>query len=193
MNSTVVDHDNTVTLCRFVHFMRDQDDRDAVIAVQQLDRPHDLFSALRIKHRSRLVQHDAVRAHRNDARDRHALLLSAGKLMRCMLAVLIHADRMERLIDARAHLVRRDTEIFKPERNVLLHDGRNDLVIRVLEHHADMLPDLQQLFLVFGIHARDRDRALRWEQNRIQQLCHGRFAGAVMPQHRDQLTVFKFQ
>ena len=189
----VIDDDHAVALRRLVHFMRNQDHRDAVIAVEQPDRPHDFLSALRIEHRCRFIQHDAVRPHRDDARNRNTLLLAARKLVRRMIPIFIHADRLQRLIDTHTHLITRYAEVFKPERYILFHNRRDDLVIGILEYHADMLPDVQKLFFVLCVHPGNRDLAFGRQQYCIQKLCKRRFARAVMPQHRDKLAVFKFQ
>ena len=58
--------------------------------------------------------------------------------VRRMLAQLIHADLAESRIHAAADLLRRDAEVFGAKRHIVLHDVCDDLVIRVLEHHADV-------------------------------------------------------
>ena len=76
--------------------------------------------------------------HRDNSRNGDALLLTAGKLVRCMLAVLVHVDLLSvpsstRLADFRLRSIPR---FSGRERHVLLNNGRDELVIRVLLHKA---------------------------------------------------------
>ena len=93
--------------------------------------------SLRVEHGRRLVQHDYLRLHGDNTGDGDALLLPAGEEMGGVLAQLIHADLRERRVHAAAYLLRRHAEVFRREGHVVLNDVRNDLVVRVLEHHAD--------------------------------------------------------
>jgi hypothetical protein len=69
-----------------VRLVRDQQDGDAALLVQLLERAHDLLAGLRIEVAGRLVgQHQRRIAHQR-AGDRHPLLLAAGQLVRRALA-----------------------------------------------------------------------------------------------------------
>ena len=54
---------------------------------------------LRVERRQRLVEQQHTRTHGKRARDRHALLLSAGQFAREALEKLLHADDAKRVID----------------------------------------------------------------------------------------------
>ena len=85
--------------------VRDQDHGDALFTVEPLDGIEHLAAALRVKHGSRLVEHDALRLHGQHACDGHTLLLSAGEQLRRIGPVFVHADGTERIIDAPADLL----------------------------------------------------------------------------------------
>jgi hypothetical protein len=99
----------------------------------------------RVEHGGGLVQHEAVRVHGHDARDGHALLLPAGQLVRRAVAVFVDAGHLHRGVDPGADLGRGHAQIFEGERHVLLDDGGDDLVVRVLEHHAHLLADVVEM------------------------------------------------
>ena len=126
---------------RLVHMVRDQDHGNALFTVEPLDGIEHLAAALRVKHGGRLVEHDALRLHGQHACDGHTLLLSAGEQLRRIGPVFVHADGAERIVDAPADLLRRDTEVFGREGHILLDHVRDDLVVGVLKDHADVLPD----------------------------------------------------
>ena len=164
--------------------VRDEHDRDALLAAQALDGVNDLAPALRVEHRRRLVEHDALRAHGDHARDGDALLLPAGEQVRRVRAVFIHPHLPQRLIDAAANFIRRDAEVFRRERHVLLDHVRDDLVVRVLKHHADAAPDLQQQRLILRIHAPDVHATALRQQNGVKMLGERGLSAPVVPQHR---------
>ena len=97
-------------------------------------------------------------SHGDHARDGHALLLSAGEKVRRVTRELLHPDGGERVVDAAADLLRRYAEVLRREGDVLLHHVRDDLVIRILEYHADAAADLEQTRLVARVHPLDIHR-----------------------------------
>ena len=103
-----------------------------------------------------------------------------------MRAVFIHAHGLQRRIHAPLDLIARHTEIFRRKGDILFDDVRDDLVVRVLEHHAHRLADRQQQFLVLRVHAVDRDAAARRQQDRVEMLGERRFAAAVVAKHGDK-------
>ena len=89
----------------------------------------------RVEIRQRLIQEQAARANDERPRERHALLLAAGKLIDLPLAKRAHLHRIERLPDAFRDLRRRHAPLFESERDVLRH--RHVWPQRVaLKHHA---------------------------------------------------------
>ena len=85
--------------------MRNKKDGYAHLAVQAADCVKYFTPAARVEHRRRFIEHYAARLHGNYAGDSHALLLTAGELMRLTQAVVIHSDRLERIVDPAAYLI----------------------------------------------------------------------------------------
>ena len=106
-----------------------------------------------------------------------------------MLAVLVHIDLFQCVVDALADFRLRNSHVLRRERNVLLDNGSNELVIRILEYHAHRLADIKQLVLVGGIYARDRDLAGGRREYRVEVLRKRGFSAAVVTQHRKELPL----
>ena len=113
--------------------------------------------------------------------------------MGCMAGEFRHAHRRQRVVHAAANLLARDAQILRGEGHVLLHHVGNDLVIRVLEHHAHAAADLQQQGLVPGVHTLYIHRAAAGQQHRVHMLGQSGFAGAVMAQHHHEAAPFNGQ
>ena len=143
----------------FVHVVGDEDDRDALLAVELFDGREHLAPADGVEHGGRLVEHDALGLHRQHARDGDALLLSAGEQVRRVLDELRHADGLERVVYAISDLGARHAQILRCECDVLFDDIRHDLVVRVLEHHAHAPANFKQERFVHRVHALDIDIA----------------------------------
>ena len=112
--------------------------------------------------------------------------------MRRMPPELAHPDGRQRVVHPFPYLRRRNAEILRPERHVFLDDRRDKLIIRVLEHHPDPSPVLEQL--VLGEIRRRYIKpvnhyppALR-RDNQIKQLRQRRLPRPVMTEHRDERT-----
>ena len=88
-----------------------------------------------------------------------------------------------------AHLVLRHTEVFQRKGHVLFHYGGNDLVVRVLEHHAHGLADIVELLFVCGVHALHIHLAALGQQNGVEVLGQRGFTAAVCTQHRHEFPV----
>ena len=72
--------DHPVGVGRDVGFMGDDDDGNAALAVERLQRLHDLVRVAGIEIAGRLVGKQQDRIIDQCARDRHPLLLAAGQL-----------------------------------------------------------------------------------------------------------------
>ena len=155
---------------------------------QLADGLHDLRAAVGVKHGGRLVQHKAVRPHGNDACDGDALLLPAGQLIRRGVALFVDAGQFHGFVDAGADLLRRHAEVLRRKGDILLDDGGDDLVVRILEHHADLLAHIVEVIFVAGVHPLDQHRARFGQQNGIEMLCQRGLAAAVRAQHGDKLA-----
>ena len=163
--------------------MRNEHDRDALLAAELGRRVDDLAPAGRVEHGRRLVKHDALGPHGDDARDGHALLLSAGEQVRRVQAKIIHADLLQGCIHPCAYFLRRDAEILGREGYVILDDVGDDLVIRILKDHAHRGAHGQKIVLVGRVHAVDIHLAAGRQQDGIEMLGERALAGAVVPQH----------
>ncbi|MPN11017.1 hypothetical protein SDC9_158315 [bioreactor metagenome] len=84
-------------------------------------------------------------------------------------------------------------KVFKPESHILAHHGGDDLVIRVLEHHAAALADLPGIFIIRRIHAADKDLAGRRRIQAVEQLGDRRLAGAVVTKQGHKLAPLDIQ
>ena len=98
-----------------------------------------------------------------------------------------HIHSRERLIDAPADLSGRHAEILRAERHIILDDRRDELIVRILEHHADLLPDAPDLRLLPRIDAVDAAHPLRRQQQRIEMLRERRLPRPIRAEHRDEL------
>ena len=108
--------------------------------------------------------------------------------MGCALPELVDARHLHGVIDAAAHLLRRDAEVFQRKGHVLFHHRRHDLVVGALEHHAHGLADVVELVLVGGVHPLDVHLALLRQEDGIEMLGKGRLAAAVRAQHGHELA-----
>ena len=125
--------------------------------------------------------------HGNHTGNRHALLLTAGKVVGCTLAVFVDAGHLHGVVHPAAHLVLRHAEVFQRKGDIFLHHGGNDLVVRVLEHHAHGLADIVEFLFVCGVHALHIHLAALRQQNGVEVLRQRGFAAAVCTQHRHEL------
>ena len=88
--------------------------------------------------------------------------------MRRCRAVALHADGRECVSHALADLRRLYAEVFRPEGDVVLDDGSDDLIVGILEHHAHELADAPKLLRLLRIQPRDRTSALGRQEERIE-------------------------
>ena len=94
----------------------------------------------RVELGGRLVEDEDARAHRHDARDRHALLLAAGQRERLAVGEVADRQALQRRVDPRVHLVARHAQVLEAERE-LLADGQlrcGQLVGRCREDDPDL-------------------------------------------------------
>ncbi len=79
---------------------------------------------------------------------------------------------------------RGNPQVLRAKGHVLLYHAGDNLVVGVLEHHAHLAADIQQLRLVAGIHAVHIDLAPGGEEDGVKMLGQGGFARTVVAQHR---------
>jgi hypothetical protein len=180
----IQDH-NAVRVHSLAHEVRHRHDRDALLTVEPPHNRQHFGAAERIEHCCCLVQHQHVGLHRQHAGDTDALLLPAGKLMCGALTILLHLHAVERPIDAAQNFWPRHAQIFRAKGDILLNDGRYDLVVGVLKDHADGVADGAQAGALLRVPRFDPDIAGRGQEQRVEMLCQRRLAGAVVPQQHD--------
>ena len=112
-----------------------------------------------------------MRLHGDRPRDGDALLLSARKQMRRSLCVRLHTNKCKRILHARTNLCGGHTEVFGTECNIVRNNCRNELVIRVLEHHADLLSYVPSPCLVLRIPSAYPARSITRQEESVQMSC----------------------
>ena len=113
--------------------------------------------------------------------------------MRRMAGVFRHAHSLQGIVHPLADLRRGHAQVLRGEGHVLLHNVGNDLVIRVLEHHADTPPYLQQQRRVRRVHPLHPHLAAGGQQHCVHVLGQGGFAGAVVAQDGHKAPFFNLQ
>ena len=129
--------DDAVGADHLVHLLGHVDDGEAAFA-QPAHRLEHLGAAGGVQHRGRLVEHQGSARHGEDAGERRALLLAAGEQVRLPGLELRQPEPLEHLVDPGADRLRRPRQVLEAERHVVLHALRHELVLRVLEEHADV-------------------------------------------------------
>ena len=100
-----------------------------------------------------------------------------------------HVDGLERLMHALADLIGRHAEVLGAKGHVVLDDRRDELVVGILEDHADLLADLPELRRVgrrCRVEAADAAGPRRRQQECIEVLRERRLARAIRPEDRDE-------
>ena len=183
-------HDNH-TVCKncLFHIVGDQDDRHILRPVQLPDRSDHLFAPARVEHCGSFIQHDALRMHGNHARDRDTLLLSPAQAVRRPSSHFPHAHCPERLFHPFPDVRRRNPLVLQPEAHILLHYGSNDLVVRILEHHARTLTDLPDISRIQGIIPIYIQRPAIRHKKGIQMPGKRGFPRSIVTQNRNELPL----
>src|SRR5215213_5677268 len=94
LDAAVLEDDDAVGVGRDVRLVRDEDERDASLAVEALEDVHHLDRGARVERARRLVGEDELRVVDERARNRHALLLAARELVRVVLLAPGQAHRV---------------------------------------------------------------------------------------------------
>lgn len=127
---------------RQVDVVRGHDHRGAGRAQARQDVQQPLLT-VRVQARRRLVQDQHPRSHRHRAGYRRALALPVREQVRRAVPQRRDVQRGERRVHPGPDLVRRQPQVHRAEGDVLLHRGREQLVVRVLDHqlHRGAQPD----------------------------------------------------
>src|SRR5581483_6715920 len=141
LDAAAIHHDDTIgELERFFLIVRDEDRGVAGAIVQRAEPAPQILAHLRIERAERLVEQQHARLDRERARERNALLLPAGELVRIALLQSRQLHELEQFLHATLDLGCGGTMPFvahaQAERDVLA--DRHVLEQRVmLEHEAD--------------------------------------------------------
>ena len=96
-----------------------------------------------------------------------------------MVAVREHPYRTKAFLHALPDLIRRHADILRSEADILLHDARNDLVVRILEYHARGLTHRKCILFLCDVLAIHPERAFARQKERVNVFCKRGFTGTV--------------
>ena len=131
---SAVQNDKSVGKSCFVHIMGNENYGNFFFFVQLNYSIHYFFSAKRVKHCGRFIQHYAFRLHSNNTGNCNTLLLTSGKLMGRMLSVLIHIYSFQSVINSFSYLLWFNTYVFRSECHIFFNNAGYELIIRILQH-----------------------------------------------------------
>ena len=162
---------------------------DAHAVLQFLDHGAHLHAQLRIQIGKRFIHQKHIGLDHQRARQRHALLLSAGQRIGHTIRILIDLYQLQELFRFGSDHVLGHLPVLQTEGNVLAHGHvREDRI--VLEYHADVS--------LAGIHIVDQ-RIVKIKFavfNRVESGNHAQQRGlsaAGRPQQREEFTVAYIQ
>ena len=138
----------------------------------------------------RLVEHEHLRVHGKHAGECHAALLAARKLERALLGQLVEGKphAIERAAHERINLFARKPQVARPEGDVLVYGFGEQLVLGILEHHADRSAHLRLGALRGDVGAVDEHAPRGGLQDAVHVLDERRFAAAGMPGNAEELA-----
>ena len=119
--------------------MRDVDERDLDVVLDRLQLELHLLSQLQVERAERLVEQEDTRAVDERARQRHALLLAAGKLSGLPSLEPLEPDDVEHLLHRAHRVLALDALAPQAERDVVAHVQVREKRIG-LEHGVDVAP-----------------------------------------------------
>ena len=186
---SLIHYDHLICLDHLFHIMSDQQHCHMFLAIELLYCVNNFFSSVRIQHRCRFIEYDAFRTHCHDSGNRHALLLTAGKLIRRMRTVFPHSDCLQTLFHTLPDFLRRHPHIFRSKPDILIHNRTYNLIVRILKYHAGALTNLPELRFILRIFSVYIQRAFCWQKNCIDVLCKRRFSRAIVPQNRNKIAL----
>ena len=159
--------------------VRDEEHREAEVALERLDLLQDLPLHDDVERGRRLVEDDELRIERERHCDDHALAHSARQLVRvCAHETLVHADEVEQLAGAHDRAVLRDVLVRLHHVDELVADPHDGIerVHRALEHHRHVAPaEAAQLLVALAgeVFALEADAAADDVRRRAQDLHDG--------------------
>ena len=184
-------HDDAIGSFRQIaHRVGHHHDREPVF-VQRRDEVEKILASSRIESRRRFVHHDDVRLHRQHARDGDAALLASRKLegarLRNPRGIESHAG--ERPRDALGDLLVVDAEVARSEGDVFGDGGGEQLMLGVLEHHADTPANRGFRLLVGEVDAVGGDAPCGGVEYAVHMLYERALPAAGVPRDAEELPV----
>ena len=165
--------------------MRDVEHRDAEQLLQAADLAAHLDAQLGVEVGERLVEQQHMRLDHDGARDRDALQLAAGELMRPALGVAVELHQLQRARDPLADLVR--AHFARPQAvGDVAADGEVGKHRVVLEHHAGVALVRRQR--VDALLAEQDAACVELAKSRDHAQQRG-LAAARRPEQREELAV----
>ena len=137
----------------------DDDNRRVRRSLNLVDQLNRLPAGRRVEVGQRFVKQQHLHLIDHHARQAHALLLPAGKLVRRGLQVVCNVHQPGHTLHRFFHLVLRRARVFQREGDVLAHRQADELAVRVLQHRAHMRGQLKDA-CPRRVHAVDRQFAL---------------------------------
>ena len=113
-----------------------------------VDQVDGLFAGGRVQVGQRFVKQQNFYLVHHNARQTDPLLLSAGKFMGRIAQMLLHADKLRRLLNDVLHFLLRNTVVLQRKSDVLSHGQADELSVRILQHRADALAQGEDAFLL---------------------------------------------
>ena len=114
-----------------------QQDRETELLVELAQRVQKRARRDGVELARRLVQNEHIRPHDHDGGEVEHLLLPAGERLHVALEPVGNAEIARHLGDAQPHGFFVAAEALEPERELVKHLVRHDLIVRMLEHEAD--------------------------------------------------------
>ena len=105
-----------------------------------------------------------------------------------VLPVFIHPHRLEGLVHPAADFGGLHPVVLQGKGHVLLHNGGDDLVVRILEDHPHPLADVVEVLFLPGVHPFYQDPSPHGQEDGVEMLGEGALPGAVVPQNGQELA-----
>ncbi|GMA32050.1 hypothetical protein GCM10025875_20420 [Litorihabitans aurantiacus] len=163
--------------------MRHQYDGEAGLGLDAAQLGAHVDAEPRVEVGQRLVEQQQLRADRDGAGERDALLLAAGELLRAAAGQVAEADEVERLLDDAPALRRADLAQLEPVADVLGHGHVREERVG-LEDHAEAAALGRG---ARGVDAVDEDRARRRDGVAREHAQRRRLAAAARSEQRGEL------
>jgi hypothetical protein len=141
-----------------LHVVGRDHERHTVLAVQSIEQIDHLTARGGIEPLERFVEHEQLGVEREGTRERDLALLASREVVTHLVLEMRDAHALERVGDLLLDLGLGVAVVARAERDVIPDRGRDDLLVGVLQQHADALADLGEL--PRRIHAEDADLAL---------------------------------